>query len=257
MPYELESLELEEVSLVDKGANQHSKVTITKRKELEVMTDAEFQELHKMCDEDMKKLKAYMDKGMTREEAMTAMRDEMKKSLDEAVEKAVALEKAFDEAGYDVAVTDGVANIAKRATPEYITIDGEKIEKALIPAPVLKKLEEAEKVAEVAKIEKAANELPNFPGTSAERGKLVITAKSLGKEIEAMLAAADKLFEGMTKEVGKAAKNDDAIDPAEKIANMAKSYAEEKGVPFVDAYNTLLQTDPVAKDLYKQARKLA
>lgn len=262
MPYELTNLELEEISLVDKGANQHAKVTIIKRKEFEQMTDAEFQELHKMCEEDMKKINALMEKGMTREEAMAAMRDEMKKSLEEVtanLEKALAdaeeLKKALDNNGFDVSVTDGVTSVAKRAEPEMIVIDGEPIEKSAIPAPILKKLIEVEKAAEVALIEKAANEvLPNAPGTAEVRGKLVQTCKALGDEFTALLLAADKLFAGLTEEAGAVSKNDDATDPAEKLTNMAKVHAEATKQSFAKAYDDLLMYNPDAKKLYNEIR---
>jgi hypothetical protein len=49
------------------------------------------------------------------------------------------LSKSAEEAGLDV--EDG--KIVKRADPEYVEIDGEKVEKSAIPAPVLRAYRES------------------------------------------------------------------------------------------------------------------
>jgi len=83
MPTELINLELDELSLVPKGANQMAKAPIFKALNGDTMTE----NVTKMSDDMKAKLKPFMDKGMSEDEAMKAYEAGMKKSLEETLAK--------------------------------------------------------------------------------------------------------------------------------------------------------------------------
>lgn len=151
-----------------------------------------------------------------------------------AAETAVSeLTKSAEDAGLDVA--DG--KIVKRADPEYVEIDGEKVEKSLVPAPVLKALEKAAKdiadmqkrAEEVDLAKRGETELPYLAGTALAKGRLL---KSIDGDAElvAALKAANEAMKGNYEEKGEGKMDDDMSDPAKKLDRMAADYATEKGV---------------------------
>lgn len=245
MATELLELQLEELSLVDRPANAEAMVTLYKR-------DIQPEETTKM-DED--KIKAYMDeKGCGREEAMKALGYEMEKA-DEAVEEAVedealkALEaevetlKAENERLRKGLIENGFVikaeAIEKKAPAEFIDVDGEQINKADIPAPILKKLEEAEAAQKAAAIAKKAEEtLPNFKPEVAQ----ALMKFDLEEQILEALMAADKLFEAQMEEVGKADVDGDMDDPQAKLDKMVDAYAMEHELTKAQAYAKVAKT---------------
>ena len=86
MPNLLKQLELEELSLVDRPANAQAMVSLFKR-DTSGEDMSEETNVEKMSDDMKAKLKPYMDKGMSEEEAMKAYNMDMKKS-EEATEEA-------------------------------------------------------------------------------------------------------------------------------------------------------------------------
>lgn len=229
----LENLILEEVSLVDRPANESAKVTFFKfDKEENTMSDT----VEKMSDDMKRRMKMYMDKGYSKEEAMKMCERDMKKADD--YEDLVG---KLDELGF---VVDGT-KVTKKAEPEYIEVNGEKVVKSDIPAPVLKALEAAENE----RVEKQAKEtLPNFDTKVAV--KLLKAADADEKILEA-LKAADKAFELAMKEQGDIGSDLDMTDPNEKLSKMASEYATKHGVTVAKAYDAVLSTKE-GKDLYKK-----
>ena len=78
MPNLLKQLELEELSLVDRPANASAKVALYKRDNSQEDTMEE--QVEKMSEDMLMKLKPYMDKGYSQEEAMKMYEQEMMKS---------------------------------------------------------------------------------------------------------------------------------------------------------------------------------
>src|SRR6056297_1481661 len=176
MPTLLENLMLEEVSLVDKGASIGAHVTLFKR---DTSEGDNMSEVTKMSDDMKAKLKPYMDKGMSEEEAMKAYENDMKKADDSADEIAALkaenerLRKGLLDEGY-VIKADA---IEKKAPEEFIEYGGEQINKADVPAPILKALEEAEiEKADAALTKRAEAELPHFK-TEVAKSLLVAVEK--------------------------------------------------------------------------------
>ena len=242
MKYRLSGITLDEVSVVDRPAAAMAKIALFKRDD--------------MTDEQKAKMKEYMDKGMSEEEAMKACMkkggdmdpEELAKRLEELegqvadltkkAEELEELKKAADEAGFDVA--DG--KLAKRATPEYIEIEGEKIEKSAVPAAILKALEakDAElakakaKEAEVALAKRGAEVLPHLAGTDLAKGKL-LEAVGDNEELLKSLKAADAAIAKAMEEIGANPMSDEA-SATFRLNKMASDYAAENKVPFETAY---------------------
>lgn len=213
---ELFELELDEISLVPAGDDPLAKIAIVKRH-----VEKE-KEIPKMTDEMKAKLKTYMDKGMTEEEAKKAYDEDMEKSLGDMKAENERLRKALIEDGF-VIKADA---IEKKAPEETIEVEGELVAKSAIPAPVLKALEAAA-VAKQDKLvtEKAQTTLPHFDLAVAKS----FMGMDLSDEMLAALKAADALFAGMTEEVGKTDTDGDMANPMTKFeAARDKLVAEKK-----------------------------
>lgn len=257
MPTELVNLELEEVSLVDMGDDPLAKVALFKRSpqgehmenetvtpEADVITEKGY-----MADEeknieievggedkedDMMEEDASMDKPTRKSwKAEALANEEVNKLLLEEVETLKAKVAELETAAVEKA----------KPAEEMIEVDGEKIAKSAIPAPILKKLEDVQKALELEALRKRAEEvLPNFKGTADERGKLL---KSIGQDEEllALLRAADAAFAGIYQEVGKTDAANDLKSPTEKLNDMVKAYQEEKKEKdFHKAYAAVIKT---------------
>lgn len=258
MPYKLSSMELDEVSGVDVPANQHAGVVLVKRFGY---TDG--------VKPEMKGKTAKGDGSVTVEELtktlaglQTQVADLTKRAEDAEAAKAAAeaaataLTKSAEDAGLDI--EDG--KIVKRADPEYVEIDGERVEKSQVPAPVLKALEKAS--ADIAEMQKRAEEvdlakrgeteLPNLGGTALTKGRLL---KSVGDDAEllAALKAADAAMKGNYEEKGEGKMDDEMGEPAKKLDRMARDYAASKGMSFEMAFTEVTKSGDGA-DLLRQMR---
>jgi hypothetical protein len=270
MPNLLKQLELEELSLVDRPANAQAMVSLFKR---DTSGDdmSEETNVDKMSDDMKAKLKPYMDKGMSEEEAMKAYDMDMKKSDavpagdEEETQEEVAVDKAEDEVE-EVAVVDEVATlkaenerlrksliengfiiraeaIEKKAEVEMLEIEGEMVAKSDIPTPVLKALEAlAIEKADVELTKRAGETLPHFDIKVAK----ALLKSDLGEEVMAALKAADKLFEGTMVEFGKSDADGEFASANDKINALVKNYMEEhdmKKSQYAIAYAAVAKTD--------------
>jgi len=235
MPTELINLELDELSLVPKGANQMAKAPIYKALNGDTMT----KETEKMAPEMDAKIKEYMKaKGCDRATAEAAMA----KSLDEVTklkDENERLRKGLLDEGYTIKADA----IEKAAPVEYVEYSGEKINKADIPAPILKALELAEvEKADAELTKKAEATLPHFD-IAVAKGLMSAVAKMDEMDIlmEALMAA-DKAFEDKMQELGKSATDGEFTSPKEKLDHMVKSYADEHKVDTYKAYAEVAKT---------------
>jgi hypothetical protein len=244
----LKELQLTELSLVDRPANPLAKAPIFK-------SDSKKGELSKMTDEMMMKLKPYMDKGMSEEEAMKAYEADMKKMADDFEKAKVEnerLRKALLDEGY-VIKADAIEKKAEPAKEEFIEVDGEQIAKSAIPAPVLKRLEEAEiEKAEAAAVAKAKETLPNVKEGVAV--KLVKADLMDDEELLEFLRAVDSMFEKAMGENGETDVDADMGSAEEKLNKMAEDYAAEHKMNFYKAYEAVVKTDD-GKALLKPMKK--
>lgn len=228
MAYELTDLTLDEVSGVDTPANQHAGVVLAKRFGYTDSVKPEVQ--GQIVKGDGSVTVEELTKSL---EGLQTQVADLTKRAEDAEAAVEALTKSADDAGVDIA--DG--KIVKRADPEYVEIDGERVEKALVPAPVLKALEKA--AADIAKMQAEAEEaklakrgeteLPNLAGTALTKGKLLKAVEG-DADLLAALKAADKAMAGAYEEKGDGKTDDQMSTPKAKLDRMAKAYAVEKGV---------------------------
>jgi len=248
----LTMLELDELSLVDRPANAEAMVSLFKRDNFDGETmNEELETTVKMSDEMLGKLKPYMDKGMSEEEAMKAYNEDMKKAKEAEVDKANAevetlkaenerLRKSLIENGY-IIKSDA---IEKKAPEEFLEYEGDKINKADIPAPILKALEEAEFAkADLELTTKAEENLPNFDVATA---KELVKSFEANEEVMGVLKAADKAFGSSMEEVGKADVDGEFTTASDKLDSLVKSYMDTntmKKSEYAVAYSAVAKTD--------------
>lgn len=241
MTTELYNLELDEVSLVPEGDDPLAKVAIVKCRDVEK---------EKEMTEDMKaKLKPYMEKGMSEEDAKKAYEEDMKKSVETLKAENERLRKALLDEGYRI-TAEGVE---KKAPEDMIEVEGEMVAKSAIPAPVLKALEAAKVAKRDAElVEKAQKTLPHFDQAVAK--------SFMGMELtEAQLAAlkaADALFGKMTEEVGKSDPTGDLSDPQAQLDALVEKVSAEKNINKYAAYAEIAKTKEgkalITKAAYKK-----
>lgn len=259
-------LELDELSLVDRPANQAATICLIKR-------DESMEDMEKGYDSYLDERKAYyMDKGMGEDEAKKKAKDELDKMSAKEKEEMMArlgkadeadvteadqgdlflaevdalkaevsrLSKALEENGF--VVTEEA--VAKAEEPEYVEFDGEKVVKSDIPAPVLKALEEAEIAKQHIELKKQAEEiLPNFDNEIAA-SLLAHVAKD--DAIVEALKAADAAMGASMSEIGEASVEADMASSSDKLDALVKSYMDENNLAKKDhakAYAAVAKTD--------------
>jgi len=261
MATELLELQLEELSLVDRPANAEAMVTLFKR------DDTQLEDIDKMTDEQDTKVKAYMEKhSCGKDEAMKALGYDVEKveETNPAEELAAEIEtlKAENERLRKGLIDEGYVikaeAIEKKAPEEFVEYEGEQINKADIPAPILKALETAEvEKADMALTKKAEETLPHF---SVEAAKGLLSAVSKMDEVDMLmeaLAAADKAFADKMEEFGKADVDGEFSSASDKVEHMVKSHMEEHGLTkkdYAKAYAAVAKTQE-GKSLIAKAYK--
>jgi len=224
MKFNLLDLELEEVSLVDSPANKSATIALFKR--------------DSNMDEEIKK-------------ALADTKAELDTAVAKAAEDATKLADLQTQVDTLTKALADKEDVAKAA--DTIEVDGEQIAKSLIPAPILKRLEEVAKAEELTALAKRADEvIPNVKGTAEQRGKLV---KSIGDDAEllAILRAVDSMFEKSFKEIGEKGTSE-LLSATEKLDTMAKEKASADNTTFEKAYAAVIKTTE-GKSLLKETRK--
>jgi len=259
MPNLLKQLELEELSLVDRPANAQAMVSLFKRDNSQEEDMSE--NLEKMG-YDEEKVKAYMkEKGCDRAEAMKALNMEEPTEKAEEIDPVVAeidemdllkaendtlkiqnedLRKALIENGF-IIKSD---SIEKKVEPEYLEYNGEQVNKADIPAVILKALEEAELAKADAELSKRAKEaLPHF---AEDVAKSLVAEFGEVEGVMETLKAADAVFAENMEEVGKSDADGEFATAADKLESLVKSYMDEnklKKSDYAKAYAAVAKTD--------------
>lgn len=246
MPNLLKQLELDELSLVDRPANAQAMVSLFKRDNSQEEDMNE--NLEKSYDEEMK-----VDcPDCTAEKACGRHAEDMEKA-DEAAEvdardaeietlkaENERLRKGLIEEGYIIKAE----TIEKKVEPEYLEYNGEQVNKADIPAVILKALEEAEFAKADAELSKRATEaLPHF---AQDVAKSLVAEFGEVEAVMETLKAADAVFAENMKEVGKSDADGEFATAADKLESLVKSYMDEKQMKksdYAKAYAAVAKTD--------------
>lgn len=218
----LKQLELDELSLVDRPANAQAMVSLFKRDN------------------------SQEDEAEMTEETQATEVDTLKADIERLQEENERLRKGLIENGFVIKAEA----IEKKAEVETIEVGGEMIVKSDIPAPVLKALEEANKAAEAAAIEKAdvaltkraEAELPHFDVIAA---KALVEKFAENENVMATLKAADKAFEAAMVEVGKSDADGEFATAKDKMEAMVSKYMQEnnfKKSEYAKAYAAVAKT---------------
>lgn len=143
--------------------------------------------------------------------------------------------------------------ISKEAAEEFMDINGEKVAKSAIPAPVLKALELAEfEKAEAAIQKRCAEVLPNVKEANAR--VLLKAADTADEDFLGFLKAVDALFDSKMEEVGKTDAETSFDSASDKLDAMIKGYSKEHGVAVHKATAEVLKTAE-GRTLQKEAMK--
>lgn len=218
-------LKLEELSLVDNPANPLAMAPLYKRQVPEGEPMADKQE------DIQKKENAPMDEDKIAEALEKLGRLEKENQL---------LRKALIENGFVIREE----TVEKKAEPEYIEIEGEKINKADVPAAILKKMEaDAEEKRQLELVKKAQEVLPNV---KEDHAKALVEKFSQDEEMVEFLRSVDALFAANMEEVGKKEVDADMSDPDEKFDVLVKQYMEDNKMAkkdYAKAYAAVAKTD--------------
>lgn len=256
-------LELDELSLVDRPANQAATICLIKRDEI-------MEDMEKGYDSYLDERKMYyMDKGMGEDEAMKKAKEELDKMSAKEKEELAArlgkadeaeveqealflaevdalkaevsrLSKALEENGYVVSDEE----VTKAEEPEYLEVEGEQVAKSDIPAPVLKALEEAAIEKRMVELRKQAEEiLPNFDNEIAAS---ILAHVAKDDAIVEALKSADAALGASMSEIGEASVEADMLSSSDKLDALVKSYMDENNLAKKDhakAYAAVAKTD--------------
>lgn len=258
----LKQLELEELSLVDRPANAKAMVSLFKRDNSEEelmekaynMTEEQEKGMDKLPPALQRRIRENMDKGMSYNEAMKMAEEDMKKSDAAEIDELDLLKaendtlKIQNEDLRKALIDNGFIiksdSIEKKVEPEYIEYEGEQINKADVPAVILKALEEAEFAKADAELTKRATEaLPHFAEDVAK--SLVAEFGEVEGVMEA-LKAADATFAESMEEVGKSDADGEFATATDKMESLVKSYMDEnkmKKGDYAKAYAAVAKTD--------------
>lgn len=244
----LEQLELDELSLVDRPANAQAMVSLFKRdnsngEEMTEETEKSYETDKVECAEcTTEKVCAECAPEMEKADEVEAV--EEVNPLAEEVERLKAenqhLRKGLIDNGYVIRAE----SIEKKAPEEFVEYDGESINKADIPAVILKALEAAEVAKADAELTaKAEAALPNFDVAAA---KELVKSFEANEEIMGVLKAADTAFGASMEEVGKSDVDGEFTTAADKLDALVKSHMDTNSMKksdYAKAYAAVAKTD--------------
>ena len=230
VPNLLKQLELDELSLVDRPANAQAMVSLFKRDNSDEETMTDQLEVEKDLVEEV------VEQEVTEKSDAEVLQEEVE-ALKAENER---LRKSLIENGFVIKAE----TIEKKAEPEYIEYDGEQINKADVPAVILKALEAAEFAKADAELTKRATDaLPHF---ATDVAKSLVAEFGEVESIMEALKAADATFAENMEEVGKSDADGEFATAADKLESLVKSYMDEnkmKKSDYAKAYAAVAKTD--------------
>lgn len=196
-----------------------------------------------------------MSKGKTMDketmEQLEADVTEAKATIEKLQKDNEALRGVVISEGY-VINKEGIAKKEEAKEPEMIEVAGELVEKATIPAPVLKALEAAAAEKKDAEMEAKAKEvLPNFDLSTAK----VLLGMDLGEDVLQSLKSADAALASLMQEDGSASVEGDMETPQEAVDKRVKEIATSENLTKEKAFAKFASTKEGAKLIQKLYEK--
>lgn len=238
----LSKLQIDEISGVDKGANEGARVAFWKRDETEkgvskMDVDQAMEEFEKM-EAERNHFEVLAKMSDAEKAFMSEMDEEQKKrfmGMDNDARKAYMEKSKMKKSDEESEVNKADYEAIQKRAEEL----AEKVEK----------MEQERQFETFAK--QAEKELPNLAGTTEEKGKLLKALHGLDEDARTLvmgeLKKADKITSEYFVEKGTSATGGD--DPSQELEKMAKSFASENKVDFNKAYAEVLKTEE-GKRLY-------
>ena len=249
----LENLEINEVSAVDAPANPFAMMVLWKKRDKTIGdNDMNIEELTKRLEETETAMETLI-KALG-EAGVTVEKKDGEYSIAKAVDINETLIKALGEAGVTVEEKDGEFTVtkAKDEEPEYVEIDGERVLKSAVPAPILRQLETQS--TEIAALKKKGEDealagraekmFPNLGGTPVEKSCLVKMLDDLGEKeratMEKSLKAADAAVAKMFDEIGGNTAEDS--DAQKELDGLVQKHMEDKNVTKAVAFSEVTKS---------------
>jgi hypothetical protein len=272
---------IDEISSVDKGANQPAHVVLFKRDDSEQVADGNWPQANPdQKQDDLPTVLKSEDNEMNLEEQVQALeaknteladklaKSEFMASLTDAHKAYYADLSDADKIAFSKKTTverDQIIKVAK-AADETIEIDGATVRKSemgeaafcLLKSQIQKNVElqkkveaeEAEKLQKQAEAE-AEKEFGHLAGTPAGKAKVLKAARE-DAEMMRVLKSADEFARSLMEDKGSADRSTGSADnPAAKLDKIAKSWANERKITENEAYLQVMDT-PEGRELYAQ-----
>lgn len=223
MATQLTSLKINEVSIVDDGANQLAAIVLAKRAG---QPDGE------QHTEQEKKIMAEKTEPVVEKTAPPVV--DIQKQIDDAVEKhRVEMQKQVDAANIAVAKAQADATAAQE---------------------IAKQEQDKRETLEFTK--QATSDIPNLTGTPEEKGAVLKAIYGKLSEAERdgvmkLLKAGDAAQKKAFAPIGGSPRGDDGGDAKSKLESLAKVRAKEKGISFSKA---IAEVSVEETELYSQAQ---
>lgn len=221
----LTNLKVNEVSLVDDGANQLADIVLAKRNEVDAAANPE------------------EETTMAEEKTVETTKAAEPVDINKAIEAALAKERADFQKQLDAEK----ANVAKAQADAAQAKADADIAKAAVEV-------EKDKRETLEFSKRAETELPNLPGASVEKGLVLKAIEGLPDAIKvsalAMLKAGDTAMAKSFTVIGKSGTGT-AGSATEKLETLAKERAAERKISLAKAKDQILTEQP---ELYTESR---
>jgi hypothetical protein len=270
----LKNLKITEVSLVDRPANQYSKVVLYKRHELindDILTVDDSESFDRGVVKIMPKTLEELQKAFDEQAATNAaLTSKLEKAEKDNAEMATSLKSLEDKVSKSATAEDeakAAAEALKKSMPEDVRkafdamqAENEAVKKQLADenAEIKKNLDqEILKRQQAEFIQKAEKEYPNLPGQPAQKGQFLQAVEKMGKDEKefalSLLKSADESFSKAMTEIGSAA-SPAVVGAKDELNKKAQAVADAKNISFAKAYDEVISTSE-GKKLYEEASK--
>lgn len=254
--YSLTDMEIDEISLVDKGANPDAHITFFKRKGDTQMDENDIEKRLAELEQENAFYKGMANLSDAEKAYMDKMDDDAKKAFMSMTsdERAKTMKKGDMKKMDNATIEKQLQDIEKRLAEKDDVIKSLQEGNDALSEQVTKMAEENETL----KLQKRAEtEFAGLSGTVEQKAKLLKALEGIEDEDVRKMAfenvkAKASANEALMTEVGKS--GSDESDASTKLQKMAEKYAQEKNITVQKAYSEVITT-PEGTKLYKESKK--